>query len=102
MALDLSQLQEILQNAERSATSEREVRKSLTRIESLVSNVNQEIQYIYQLLDGSAEPKQRKPRATKIAASNAEIDPEAPFGRKKDGSPKSKPGRSKEAEPAAE
>lgn len=91
--LDLAALQEMLTNAERTAAADKEVRKSLTRVENLVSNINAEIQHIYELLDGSAEPKPRKPRATR---EPAEVDAEAPFGRKKDGSPKSKPGRSKE------
>lgn len=49
---------------------------------------------MYQLLDGAVEPKQRKTRTPRAEAG--EVDAEAPYGRKKDGTPKSKPGRSKE------
>jgi hypothetical protein len=99
MALDLSQLQEMLTNAERSAANEKEIRKSLTRIENLQSNITQEIQHVYQLLDGAIEPAQRKPRVTRQPVAT---DAEAPFGRKLDGSPRSKPGRSKASKAAGE
>lgn len=97
MAIDLSQLQEILSNAENSAAKEKEVRKSLTRIENLQASITHEIQHVYSLLDGAVEPKSRKPR---VAKEPVEVDAEAPYGRKKDGSAKAKPGRSKEAEAA--
>jgi hypothetical protein len=92
-ALDLNALQEMLSNAEKAVANEREIRKSLTRIENLQSNITQEVQHIYQLLDGNVEPKQRKTHATR---QPVEADVEAPFGRKKDGTPRAKPGRTKE------
>jgi hypothetical protein len=94
-AIDLSALQEMLSNAERSAANEREIRKSLTRIENLQSNITQEVQHIYQLLDGTVDPKQLKTHPPKELGG--EIDPQAPYGRKRDGSPKSKPGRATSA-----
>jgi hypothetical protein len=66
-------------------------------VENLMGNISKEITSIYELLDGATP--------TKKARGSAAIDPtdtEAPYGRKKDGTPKSKPGRSKEADPAAE
>ena len=51
---------------------------------------------MYQLLDGAVEPKQRKTR-TPRAEAGGEVDPEAPYGRKKDGTPKARPRRTKEA-----
>jgi hypothetical protein len=90
MAINLSELQSLLDSAQTSAANEKEVRKSLTRVENLMANVTQEIQHIYQLLDGVVEAK--KPRKQH---EPVETDPEAPYGRKKDGTPKSKPGRSK-------
>lgn len=101
MAIDLSQLQELLNNASTSAANEKEIRKSLVRVENLIGNVQQEVTHIYALLDGSAEPRQRKPRATKAVGEAGEVDADAPYGRKADGSPKAKPGRAK-AETAAE
>jgi hypothetical protein len=98
-ALDLNALQELLTNAERSAANEKEIRKALTRIENLQSNITQEIQHVYQLMDGSAEPKARKTRTPRAEAG--EVDAEAPYGRKKDGTPKAKPGRGQAAGEAA-
>jgi len=99
MAIDLNALQELLNNAQHTASVEKEVRKSLTRVENLLSNITKELTSIYDLLDtGTATQKARKTR------SSAAIDPtdtEAPYGRKKDGTPKSKPGRTKETSTAA-
>lgn len=94
MAIDLSQLQELLNNASNSAANEKEVRKSLVRVENLISNVSQELTHIYALLDGAEVVK--KPRKTREPKEAGEADAEAPYGRKKDGSAKAKPGRSKE------
>jgi hypothetical protein len=99
MAINLSELQTLLDQAGTSAANEKEIRKGLVRVENLVSNITKEITSIYELLDGAAPAKQeRKARAPK---EEAEVDPEAPYGRKKDGSPKVKPGRSKTDEVAA-
>jgi hypothetical protein len=100
MAINLNELQALLDQANVSAANEKEIRKGLIRVENLVSNITKEITGIYEMLDGSTPAKkERKPRAT------AEIDPndtEAPYGRKKDGTPKSKPGRSKPDEVSVE
>lgn len=51
------------------------------------------------MLDGATPAKKERK-----ARSSAAIDPtdtEVPYGRKKDGAPKSKPGRSKESETSA-
>ena len=99
MAINLSELQTLLDQAEASAANEKEIRKSLARVENLVSNITKEITSIYELLDGGAPArKERKAHAPK---EEAEVDPDAPYGRKKDGTPKVKPGRSKTEEIAA-
>lgn len=95
MAINLTELQALLDQASTSSANEKEVRKGLMRVENLVSNVNKEIASIYEILDGGTPAKkERKPRAVREAGEQQEVDPDAPFGRKKDGSPKSKPGRS--------
>jgi hypothetical protein len=99
MAINLTELQALLDQAAMTAANEKEVRKSLVRVENLLSNITKELTGIYELLDGGAPPlKQRKTRAPKEATAE---DPEAPYGRRKDGTPKGKPGRSKPAEAEA-
>lgn len=99
MAFNLNELHALLEQAEASTANEKEIRKGLVRVENLVSNITKEITSIYELLDGATPAKkERKARAPKEAA---EVDPAAPYGRKKDGSPKVKPGRGKTEEVAA-
>jgi hypothetical protein len=99
MAVNLSELQALLDQAGASAANEKEVRKGLIRVENLVSNITKELTSIYELLDGATPAKkERKARASK---EEAEVDPQAPYGRKKDGTPKVKPGRSKTEEVGA-
>jgi hypothetical protein len=92
MPINLNELQELLMKAETNTANEKEIRKSLTRIENLIATVGQEVANVYAILDGAAPAK--KARRT----SNA--DPEAPFGRKADGTPKKRPGRVKAEEAA--
>lgn len=100
MAIDLTALQELLDNAQNTASVEKEVRKSLARVENLMGNITKEITSIYELLDGAIPAKKER-----TARGSVVIDPndiEAPYGRRKDGTPRSKPGRSKETETATE
>lgn len=99
MAINLNEIQELLNQAGAAAANEKEVRKGLTRVEGLISSIAKEIANIYALLDG-AEPA-KKERKTRALKEEVEVDPEAPYGRKKDGSPKVKPGRNKTDEVAA-
>lgn len=99
MAINLNELQNLLDQAGTAAANEKEIRRSLVRVENLVSNITKELTSIYELLDGAAPvKKERKPQTHKNAV---EVDPEAPFGRRKDGTPKGKPGRSKVEEAEA-
>ncbi|MFD1875528.1 hypothetical protein [Hymenobacter bucti] len=98
MALNLHELQALLDQAATAAANDKEIRKSLVRVENLVSNITKELTGIYELLDGATSARQtRKIRTPKAAA---DIDPEAPYGRRKDGTPKDKPGRGKASEAA--
>lgn len=93
MAINLNELQELLDQAGVAASNEKEIRKGLTRIEGLLGTITKEITSVYALLDGAGPVKKaRTARASKEAVAT---DPDAPYGRKKDGSPKVKPGRNK-------
>jgi hypothetical protein len=98
MALNLYELQALLDQAATAAANEKEIRKSLVRVENLVSNITKELTGIYELLDGATSARQ--PRKSRTPKPVAEVDPEAPYGRRKDGTPKEKPGRGKAGEPA--
>jgi hypothetical protein len=96
MAINLNELQDLLNQAQTTAVNEKEIRKSLTRVENLMGNIAAEVAHVYSLLDGAVSAKkERKVRAPKVAA---EADPEAPFGRKADGTPKKRPGRKADSE----
>jgi hypothetical protein len=90
MAINLKELQALLEQATATAANEKEIRKSLVRVEHLVSNISKELTSVYELLDRAAPA--RRERTTSAAA---EVDPEAPYGRRKDGTPREKPGRGK-------
>ena len=93
MAFNLNELQELLDKAEATVNNDKEIRKSLTRIENLMATVGEEVAKVYSILDGAAPAKkERKVRAPKEASK---ADSEAPFGRKADGTPKKRPGRVK-------
>jgi hypothetical protein len=91
MAINLNELQELLNQAQSNGANEREIRKSLTRIENLVGNVQQELVRVHELLDDAASDKPT--RGGKRGA--IERDADAPFGRKKDGTPMKPRGRAK-------
>jgi hypothetical protein len=93
MAFNLHELQALLDHAATAAANEKEIRKSLVRVEHLVSNITKELTGIYELLDG-ASPTRQAPKSRPLKVTT-ELDPEAPYGRRKDGTPKEKPGRSK-------
>jgi hypothetical protein len=93
MAINLNELQDLLTKAETNTANEKEIRKSLTRIENLIATVGEEVTKVYAVLDGAA-PATRKARAPR---EGGEPDAEAPFGRKADGTPKKRPGRAKAA-----
>jgi len=87
MAINLNELQDLLNKAETNTAHEKEIRKSLTRIESLMATVGEEVTKVYAILDGAGPAKK--------ARRTSEADAEAPYGRKADGTPKKRPGRVK-------
>lgn len=93
MAINLNELQELLDKAEATIANDKEIRRSLTRIESLMATVGEEVAKVYAILDGAAPA--RRARKGRAAQGSREADPEAPYGRKADGTPKKRPGRAK-------
>jgi len=95
MAVDLAQLQQILDNAQKADAFKADVKRALRKVSSLVANLQSALDEVDVLMSDDYTPavKERKARAPREIG---EVDAEAPYGRKKDGTPKSKPGRSKE------
>lgn len=95
MAVDLAQLQQILDNAQKADAFKTDVKRALRKVSSLVVNLQSALDEVDALMSDDYTPtvKERKARAPREIG---EVDAEAPYGRKKDGTPKSKPGRSKE------
>ncbi len=95
MAVDLAQLQQILDNAQKADAFKADVKRALRKVSSLVTNLQGALDEAEALMSDEYTPtvKERKPRVPREAT---EVDAEAPYGRKKDGTPKSKPGRTKE------
>ncbi|RZK38968.1 MAG: hypothetical protein EOO61_07580 [Hymenobacter sp.] len=95
MAVDLAQLQQILDNAQKADAFKADVKRALRKVSSLVTNLQSALEEAEALMSDEYTPtvKERKTRAPREAV---EVDAEAPYGRKKDGTPKSKPGRTKE------
>ncbi|RZK30795.1 MAG: hypothetical protein EOO63_05800 [Hymenobacter sp.] len=98
MALDLIQFQQVLDSAQKADAFKADVKRALRKVSTLLINLQSAVDDAEALLSDSYSPavKERKARTPRAAAAeSAEVDPEAPYGRKKDGTPKNKPGRSK-------
>ena len=95
MAVDIAQIQQVLESAQQADAFKADVKRALRKVSSLVSNLQQAVEEAETLLSADYTPavKERKARAPR---EMTEADAEAPYGRKKDGTPKSKPGRSKQ------
>lgn len=95
MAVDLAQLQQLLDSAQKADAFKADIKRALRKVSSLATNLQSAVEEVEALMSDDYTPavKERKPRAPREAV---EVDAEAPYGRKKDGTPKSKPGRAKE------
>jgi recombinational DNA repair protein RecT len=94
MAVDLAQLQQVLDSAQKADAFKVEVKRALRKVSSLLVNLQNAVEEAEALMSDDYTPtiKERKPRAPREAVVT---DEEAPYGRKKDGTPKNKPGRAK-------
>ena len=95
MALDVTQFQQLLDSAQKADAFKADVKRALKKVSSLLTSLQAAVEDAETLMSDDYTPavKERKARAPRAAATEA--DPEAPYGRKKDGTPKNKPGRSK-------
>jgi hypothetical protein len=95
MAVDLVQLQQVLDSAQKADAFKVDVKRALRKVSSSLVNLQSAIEEAEALMSDDYTPvvKERKTRSSREVG---EVDAEAPYGRKKDGTPKSKPGRSKE------
>jgi hypothetical protein len=95
MAVDLAQLQQVLDSAQKADAFKADIKRALRKVSALVNNLQSAIDEVETLMSDDYTPvvKERKSRTPREAV---EVDAEAPYGRKKDGTPKSKPGRTKE------
>lgn len=64
MALDLSQLEEVLKNAKNSDVVKKELRKALRTVSAAIRNLNQAVEDMETILADDYQPtvKERKPR----------------------------------------
>jgi recombinational DNA repair protein RecT len=95
MAVDLAQLQQVLESAQQADAFKTDVKRALRKVSSLLTNLQNAVEEAESLLSEEYTPakKERKARAPREATIT---DEEAPYGRKKDGTPKNKPGRTKQ------
>ena len=85
MALDLTQLQSMLHKAEQNNALIADLQKQFKKARAAFDEMEK-------LFDDSYTPRGRRTQN-----DTAEMDAEAPYGRKKDGTPKQRPGRAKAA-----
>jgi len=95
MAVDLAQLQQVLDSAQKADAFKTDIKRALRKVSSLLTNLQAAVEEAEALMSDDYTPvvKERKSRTPR---ESVEVDAEAPYGRKKDGTPKSKPGRTKE------
>lgn len=98
MALDLAQLQLLIDTAQTAEQFKKDVQRALKKVSNSLSALQTSVDEANELLSGNYQPatKERKPRSRKEKIDSIlGSDPEALYGRKADGTPKQKPGRGK-------
>ena len=94
MAIDIKQLQQIIESAQQAEAFKGEVKRALRKVSALL----QQLQAAVEETEGLLSPDYTPAVKTREAPAPREVsarDEEAPYGRKKDGTPKGKPGRVK-------
>lgn len=84
MALDITQLHSLLNEAEQNKALLADLQKQFKKARAAFDEMEK-------LFDDSYTPKARRTQEA------GEVDADAPYGRKKDGTPKQRPGRVKAA-----
>lgn len=94
MAIDVKQFQQIIESAQQADSFKSDVKRALRRVSTLLLQLQTAVKETEGLLSPDYTPavKTRKTSAPRGASVR---DAEAPFGRKKEGTPTSKPGRAK-------
>ena len=98
MALDLKELQSLIDSAQSADQFKKDVQRALKKVSNNLIALQTSFEEANALLSDDYKPavKERKSRTQK-APKELGNDSEAPYGRKGDGTPKSKPGRAKGA-----
>lgn len=96
MPADLATIQKFLETAQNAESFKADVKRSLRKVASLAQQLQNAVGDAEELLTGDYAPTARKSR------TEPEKDADAPFGRRKDGTPKGKPGVPKQKPVAAE
>ena len=99
MALDLAQFQQVLDSAQKADAFKADVKRVLKKVASSLSNLQAAVGEAESLMSDSYIPaeKTRKPRAASAPTELGKGDADFPYGKKKDGPAKSRPGRAKAA-----
>ena len=95
MALDLAQLQQILDSAQKADAFKVDVKRALRKVSALLGNLQSAVEDAETLLSDDYVPA-TKERKARVSREVTVVDEDAPYGRKQDGTPKNKPGRTKE------
>jgi hypothetical protein len=90
--LDLTQLQKLIDSAQHSESIKSDLKRTLRKLSTGLQGVMNTLEEAEALLSDDYAPKDRKGRTS---AKSEAIDPEAPHGRRKDGTPRSQPGQKK-------
>ena len=94
MAIDLAQLQQVLENAQQADAFKADVKRALRKVASLLHSLQNAVEEAEALLSPDYTPAKIE-RKSRVPQQASTPDEQAPYGRKKDGTPKNKPGRTK-------
>ena len=98
MALDLNELQQLVEQAKNSEAKTKDLKRGLVKVQQAADSLSEAVAALSSIIEESytSAPRGRKSRAGADGEAESN-DPDAPYGRKADGTPKKRPGRAKEA-----